>query len=870
MTANKTILNFSGGEVSRDLTCRLDLPIRDKVLQRMRNWISDVKGKAVFRAGSKYVHHTKDHQAAVFIPFHFSDQQAYLIEATDQVFRFYKDDGIILGPTPKTITGITQANPGVVTYTGDDPANGDEVYIEDVVGMTELNGRFFIVANVDTGANTFELNDAFGNNVDTSGYTAYSSAGQWTEIYELATSYLEADLELLNYAQTADTMYIAHSSYDPYKVSRLGHNSWTWETYTRTSDPFPASVNVASMGTLNLKWAVTTSTAHGFVSGNIVSFTGVGGTTEVNGNEYMVWWDTTTRFYLADPVTGIPEDPAGFSAYTSGGTVQLVDTNPGAVAFTDDARTVFGRSDAKPETLWFSRSPSTAGAVRFDDYTTGSSDDNAAIFTLAPIKQTVDTIRWIANTSKYLAVGTYATIRRVFGETENSPVTPTSISAKGTDSEGVHTSKPVTDGSALFYITRDQKKVETIEYDYQVDNYNPDDKNLITDHLSEPGLKCLARQGGNTPIIWVCREDGKMLGLTYKGKENLAGWHLHTLAGGSADNFGVVEWVEILPRDNNQDQLWMIVKRTINGNTVRQIEYFSDYVIYPDADDFFQTGADKTEDFDSFYAYQWEKRKDAIHMDAVSTYDGSSYGTEASATLTPASGAATVGTENVAFTAGASVFDSSMVGRELWGKYDDAGGGGGRAVITSYVSATVVWCTITEAWPIQAFAAGDWFLTATTVSNLHYLEGETVGVVADGSVEADATVSDGAITLDAAASVIHIGLKYTGEMKTLPIDIGGVTGSALDKIKNISEITARVKDTAPGLKFGTSLYDLKEFTTQPETPLITDRPLSLQNGVLEQRFSDSWKRDKMIHIRQENPTPASVLGLNVYTETTDE
>lgn len=71
------------------------------------------------------------------------------------------------------ITDITNANPAVVTYTGDDNfANGDLIYIYDVSGMTEVNGLVFTVANVDTGANTFEL-----SGVDSTLYSMYSADG---------------------------------------------------------------------------------------------------------------------------------------------------------------------------------------------------------------------------------------------------------------------------------------------------------------------------------------------------------------------------------------------------------------------------------------------------------------------------------------------------------------------------------------------------------------------------------------------------------------------------------------------------------------------------------------------------------------------
>ena len=67
--------------------------------------------------------------------------------------------------------GVTKASPGVVTYTGTDPSNGDYVLCTSSVGMTQLNNRVFRVANVNGGANTFELEDE-----DTSLYDTMVSA----------------------------------------------------------------------------------------------------------------------------------------------------------------------------------------------------------------------------------------------------------------------------------------------------------------------------------------------------------------------------------------------------------------------------------------------------------------------------------------------------------------------------------------------------------------------------------------------------------------------------------------------------------------------------------------------------------------------
>ena len=78
--------------------------------------------------------------------------------------------------TAIVITAITNANPGVVSYTGTDPANGDYVWLSDVVGMPLLNDRMVRVANVNGAGNTFEL-----EGLDTTNYgTFVSGNGQVT------------------------------------------------------------------------------------------------------------------------------------------------------------------------------------------------------------------------------------------------------------------------------------------------------------------------------------------------------------------------------------------------------------------------------------------------------------------------------------------------------------------------------------------------------------------------------------------------------------------------------------------------------------------------------------------------------------------
>lgn len=109
-------------------------------------------------------------------------QGAAWFRGTDGSTKMFAGDGSNLyllsgttwSPVPalasaKTITAITKANPGKVTATGHGYSTGDTVWLSAVVGMTQVNGRFFTVTVVD--ANNFTLG------VDTSAYTTYSSGG---------------------------------------------------------------------------------------------------------------------------------------------------------------------------------------------------------------------------------------------------------------------------------------------------------------------------------------------------------------------------------------------------------------------------------------------------------------------------------------------------------------------------------------------------------------------------------------------------------------------------------------------------------------------------------------------------------------------
>jgi hypothetical protein len=75
----------------------------------------------------------------------------------------FTDSALTYEGMSTTITGITNADPGVVTVASvSGLANGNQIYISGVAGMTELNGNYYTIQNLNTTNKTFELNTYAG------------------------------------------------------------------------------------------------------------------------------------------------------------------------------------------------------------------------------------------------------------------------------------------------------------------------------------------------------------------------------------------------------------------------------------------------------------------------------------------------------------------------------------------------------------------------------------------------------------------------------------------------------------------------------------------------------------------------------------
>lgn len=773
--SNIDFINLEFGEISPRSAARADLRIGQNGAERIQNMLVLPQGGVRYRNGSRLVHYTRRLKLAWLIPFQFNDEQSYEIELTDQYARFYFNNSIIVEPAVN-ISNVSQANPAqVFTSAPHGYTTGDEVFLNNIEGMTELNGQSYIITV--TGASSFSIADVFNNNINSTSYTAYSSGGVSEKIYEITTPFTEANIPELQFTQNADTMYITSQEYEPRKLTRSAHTNWSLGTFVRTADPFTSSTN----------------------------------------------WPRTCQF-------------------------------------TSDGRLAYAGTKDKPESFWISKPPNQT-TTQYDDLTLGTSFTDAFSFPLAPLNGKTDSIRWLTNTDKFMTVGTFGTVRRLFGSTEEQPIAPDSITAKPVDSFGCDIRRPVSIGTTVFAIERGGKKIRSFEYDYRIDGYRSVDRNIISEHLTEVGLEQIIFQAASPNVLWALRKDGVLVGLSYEDKEDKAGWHRHYIGGSGVK----VLSIGTMPRADDYEQLWMVVERVINGNTVRTVEYLEDPIDFYNRDDYDGIKTDTASDELAYVNATYEQQKQSLHLDMALTYNGSLVGKDAGADLT--FGASTG--SGVTVTSSASVFDSTMVGRQIWKAYDVNGDGGGRAEITAYTSATEVTVTIMDDLDnTNLIKAGDWYLTATTISGLNYLEGETVQVMSDGATHPDLVVSSGQVELNAPASVAHVGYGYTGILKTMNIGLASQLGTSQTKQRNIDKVKFRLLHSS-ALSVGTTFRTAESLIFRTSTDFM-DRPVALFSGIIEKTVFDNWAEEKYIYIIQDRAQPLTVLGADIYGESNEE
>jgi hypothetical protein len=850
MISNQAYVNFASGELSPNVWARTDRPFYTTGLEIMRNFFPLLTGGAFFRQGFRFINHTRLNQKAFLLAFEFNDEQAYVLEFTNLKMRVLKDGGNVV-ESAKTLTGITKASQGVVTSVAHGFLDGDEVYFSGIIGMTELNGQFVIVS--DKTADTFKMKDQDGAYIDTSTFTTYSSAGAAARVYEITTPYAEADLWQLKMAQTADLGYICHPKYEPMKLARTGHAAWTLTTYPRTSDPFiGATKNIT--GATQANPCVLTVTSHGYTTGQRIRVASVVGMTELNGKSYYITKLTDNTFSL-QTLAGVNVDSSAYGAWSAGGTVAL-ERFPGAVGFYG-GRLNMGGPDDDPDTFWGSKGPNTStGVPQFDDFTVGTAAGDAYSYTITSQNGTSDRIRWFSGTSKHMLIGTFGGVYKANGGSDGTPITPTAISVAPLSSYGTADQNPIFVGSQTVYIENGGRTLRSFEFDLLGDSYAAFDKNLLAEEITFGGVTQVSFTQGRPDLIWAVRADGTLLSCTFLSKEEVAGWARHNLGGEGKVLSAAADY-----QTDNFDRLTVCVERTINGHTRRSLEYFDQDPQILDATDYYTGATEEASDTLVYKNLTFEKQKEFVRLDSALILD-----TTQAYTLTLS---AVTGTTVTAI-AGGNAFAATDVGKYIFVKYL-TGLETGVAKITGFTSATQVTVQVLQDFSSVSIVTGGWYLLTSTVRGLGHLEGASIGVVTDGGVHANKTVTNGAITLDYPARYVIVGFKYLGVGRSLDLEFGAQIGIAQGRPRNVQRLIFKFRNTMGG-KFGTSertLYKVSALAYRKAGDFL-DRPPLLFSGIKEPINYDNWGVTKHFYFVQDEAQPMTVLGVVPLMDVTTE
>jgi hypothetical protein len=560
--------------------------------------------------------------------------------------------------------------------------------------------------------------------------------------YEISTPYLTAELFDIKFAQSADVMYLVHPNHETMKLSRTGHTSWSLDEVEFTDGPYLA-INTTSTtmtpGATTGTGITLAASANTFAStdvGRLINFT--------NGYAKIV------SFVDAQNVTiDIKDDFDNTTATADWKLGAFSDTtgHPSCVSFYEQ-RLVFAGTTSEPQTVFFSK------AGDYENMTSGTNADDAMVYTIAANQ--VNVIRYL-KAQRTLVIGTTAAEYTVSADGTDASITPTNITIKKQSSYGSANVDAVTAGNAILFLQKAKRKIRELAYNFDSDSYVAPDLTILNDAVTDSGIVQMEWQQEPDNILWCVREDGQLAALTYQRSEAVVSWHRHILGGTFGSGNAVVESIASISGEINEDELWVIVKRTVNGATVRYVECFSDF-------DFDETAATDFKFLDSHLSY---------------------------------SGSAT-----------------------------------------------------------------------SSLSGLDHLEGQTVSILADGSVHANKVVSSGGISLDRSVTKACVGLAYDSVLQTMRIEGGAAEGTSQGKIKRISKVVLRLFETV-GVKVGPSLNNLETIPFRTTSSNLSAPVDTLIEGDKEIEFDDDYNSDGHIFIKQDQPLPASILAIYPTLVTND-
>ncbi len=896
--------DFSGGEFSSLLHGRVGSDRYKAALKTVLNYVPTIQGPLTRRPGTAFVFPTKDNGIARLQAFEFSITQAYMLEFGHGYIRFFKDEANIT-LTPQAITGITKANPAVVTYTGADTfANGDRIVIEGVSGMTQVNNREFTVAGLNAGANTFEL-----SGVNSTGYDTYTSGGEVSEIYEITNTYAEDELFELQFTQSDDILYIAHPAHKPKKLIRYNHADWQLKDLDLIDGPYfttnssPTTFTPAAGTGLGVALAVgpaatisgaadngsgeirITATAHGFADGDKIYITGVTGTTEANGT-WIIEKIDADNFDL--------RSSAFVNGYTAAGTA-----TPAIFVSTDVGRSV----RMKEGTHWGWAivktfvDPSHVTIDIQQTLTNGSAKTNWRLGVYSA-------------TTGYPAAVTFHEDRLLFGGSTGAPqrqdgsksgdyeiFSPTDFDGTVNPDNGIGFAFNANDVNAIRWMTSDEKGLLSgavsgewvTRPSSQNEGLSP--SNITAKKSTSWGSEKIQPVQAGKATIFVQRAGRKVRELNYyfdvdgfrasdmtQLAEHIAPTGIKQMAYQKEPqsivwcvrNDGVLAGMTY---DRDLDALRVGWHRHIIGgvsDAAGSAAIVESVQVIPSIDGRRQDAWIIVQRYINGQVVRYiefltklfedtDEQRDAFFVDAGLTFDR-----PIAITAITRANPAVVTASGHGFSNGDKILIVDVLGMDQVNSntYLVAGVSGATFQLHNLSDVAI------NSTGFTAYVSGGAVRKLVqTISGLNHLEGQTIDILADGAVQPMQTVTAGKITLQEKAATIHMGFGYHSDGELLRVEAGAADGTALGKTRRTHRVGLLLHRSL-GLKIGYSFDNLDTVTFRKTSDKLTRAP-GLFSGIISENTDSDYDFDNNFCFRQDQPLPSTILAVMPQMVTQD-
>lgn len=410
----------------------------------------------------------------------------------------------------------------------------------------------------------------------TQGGTVLSGASP----YELAHPYTESQLFDVVYVQSADVVTLVHPSHPPRELRRLGATNWQLVNIAfATIAPAPSAITAVATvpgGTTNLRnyGYLVTGIKDGQESA-LPPYAVCVNNLNASGAYNTISWTAASSAVDAYNVYRLESGLFAFIGQTDPGTLALLDEGiaadvsrtparnrnpfdgpgnyPSAVTYFEQRR-AFAASLNAPQTLWLTRS----GTESNMDVSFPVRDDDAVTFRIAARES--NTIRHLVPLQD-LMVMTQSAEWRVAED-----ITPGAIKVRPQSFVGSSKVEPLVVNSTLVFPAARGGHVRALGYQNEVGGYTTNDMSLRATHLFDDFvLVDSAQSKAPVPVCWFVSSSGALLGATYIPEENITAWHHHDTRGGAFESIAVVA-------EGEEDVLYAVVRRTINGATRRYVE----------------------------------------------------------------------------------------------------------------------------------------------------------------------------------------------------------------------------------------------------------------------------------------------------------